>query len=437
MSLPIEFENRMRQMLGDEYNKFYTAFSLPEHHSGVRINIKKCPDAAKRLGLDDAVAWCGDGYYVDKADLSGNHPYHAAGIIYFQEPSAMVPVEALDICDGDYILDMCAAPGGKTTQAAAKLSGGLVVSNEISQKRAQILAENVSRLGFSNVVVTNESPDRIEARFPEFFDKIIIDAPCSGEGMFRKEEQASVCWSIEHTLSCATRQRAIIDSSVKCLRRGGEIVYSTCTFAKEENEDIINYILEKYPYMRIKSLKGFDMLSGGIDMPEARRIYPHKVRGEGHFAAVLCDTREKEERKVLPLKKTNSVEFRNFEEEFLNTHLDGEFVCFGDNVYLMPHGVSIDKLRVQMPGLHLGVCKKNRFEPSYALAHALNMRDIKNTLNFPLDADEVKLYLLGECIPCDAKGWTAVCVDGVCLGWGKASGGVLKNHFPKYLRLKR
>ena len=438
MNLPSDFNERMKKMLGDEFDDFIDAFCNDENHTALRINTMKDKNSIVKnhFNLTENVPWCENGFYADKSVISGNHPYHMAGLIYFQEPSAMAPAEALPVSEGDYILDLCAAPGGKTTQTAAKLNGtGLMVSNEIVEKRAKILAENVARLGFKNVIVTNESPAKLADKYEEFFDKVIVDAPCSGEGMFRKEKQAVECWSIEHTKSCGTRQKAIIDSAIKCLAPGGYLVYSTCTFAIEENEDIARYILDNYPHMRIEKPENLSMLSGGINLEEAKRIYPHKQKGEGHFIALFHDTREKKPREIIKTKSVKVKEFEEFEKESLNVHLEGEITEFGDNIYLLPSGINIDKIKTTLPGLHLGVRKKNRFEPSYNLCHSLKCDEIKNTINFSPDDINIKKFLSGECIECDKKGWTTVCVDGFPLGWGKASGGILKNHFPKQLRL--
>lgn len=439
MDLPLDFKERMKKMLNNEYEAFIDAFCNETNNTAIRVNKSKDKKGVveKYFNLTDRVEWCDSGFYADKSLISGKHPYHIAGLLYFQEPSAMAPVEALPVLEGDFILDLCAAPGGKTTQAAAKLNGtGIVVSNEIVEKRAKILAENVSRLGFKNVVVTNEAPQKLAEKYEEFFDKVIVDAPCSGEGMFRKEKQAIECWSIEHTKSCGTRQKAIIDSAMKCLAPGGYLVYSTCTFAIEENEDIARYIIEKYPYMKIENPEKLSVLSKGIDIEEVKRIYPHKQRGEGHFIALFHDTREKKERIDNIIKKSCTVkEYEEFEKEFLNINLDGEIINFGDNIYMKPYGIDINKIRTVLPGVYLGIRKKNRFEPSYNLCHALESDEIRNIINFSPEDEDLMKFIAGECIECNKKGWTAVCVDGFPIGWGKASGGVLKNHFPKQLRI--
>lgn len=441
MDLPIEFKERMKNMLGNEYDDFFRAFTEGAENTAIRINTLKDSEGfiKNRLALKEQVAWCPDGFYTDKECISGKHPYHIAGLLYFQEPSAMAPVEALIVERGCCVLDLCAAPGGKTTQIAAKLKNtGVVVSNEIIPKRAKILAENVSRLGFSNVIVTNENPAKIAEKYEGLFDIVIVDAPCSGEGMFRKEEKAVQCWSIAHTASCASRQKNILDSAVKCLAAGGQLLYSTCTFAPEENEENAEYILTKYPYMRLDNPPSLSMLSDGIGgMTGAKRIYPHLQKGEGHFMALFRDMRKCGDRPVYTQKTSADIRpYREFEAEYLNVCLGGCPEAFGDNLYLLPRGVDIDKIKVVYAGLHLGVCRKNRFEPSHSLCLTLRREDFKNSLSFEADSMELRKYLAGECIPCDKKGWTAVCVDNFPIGWGKASEGVLKNHFPKQFRFK-
>ena len=240
MELKTEFTERMKKMLGDEYEEFYNAYINAPLYSGIRINTLKAnakDTVLSATGELEPVLWCKNGFYADKTIISGNHPLHCAGLFYFQEPSAMAVVEALPLNEGDKVLDLCAAPGGKSTQAAAKLGkNGILVANEIVKKRADILSENIERMGISNAVVTNETPQKLCEKYTAFFDKVIVDAPCSGEGMFRKEPQAVTEWSIEHTVSCGVRQKNILECAVKMLKAGGMLVYSTCTFAPEENE---------------------------------------------------------------------------------------------------------------------------------------------------------------------------------------------------------
>ena len=455
MKLPEKFTERMKSMLKTEYDAFINAFENSPIYTGIRINTAK-EDAIEAVlsafGDLEPIPWCKDGYYADKSLISGNHPYHMAGLFYFQEPSAMSAVSGLPIEKGDFILDLCAAPGGKSTQAGAALNGsGLLVSNEIVKKRSDILSENIERMGLTNAVVTNETPQKLSEKYIEFFDKIIVDAPCSGEGMFRKEPQAVEEWSIEHTVSCGIRQRHILDCAVKMLKPGGYLIYSTCTFAPEENEKIAAYLIDTYNLEICKT--NLDMLECGrtkwsdsdYDMSKTRRIFPHTQKGEGHFLALFKKDGEavqscKKEKK--PKKPDNVLNdavslYRKFEKETLNVKLDGDFVLFGDNLYLKPQGINIDKIKVVRCGLHLGICKKNRFEPSHALVLSLKKEDFKTSVNFDYNNSQLKAYLMGEVIDCSGSGWTAVLVNGFPIGWGKASGGMLKNHFPKFMRLKK
>ncbi len=443
MNFPVEFCERMKELLKDEYDNFLFAFSSENESNAIRINTLKENAKAlitKEFGDLENVSWCETGFYADKSKVSGNHPYHLAGLFYFQESSAMCAGEALPIDEGDFVLDLCAAPGGKSTHIAAKLAGsGLLVSNEINKKRASVLSENIERMGFKNVVVTNESPEKLEEHFSHFFDKIIVDAPCSGEGMFRKEPQAVTEWSVAHTRACAERQRHILKSAIAMLKPGGYIVYSTCTFAPCENEETIAFILENYPDFKLCGMPKLSMLCDGI-LPLTKRVYPHKMRGEGHFVALLKNTLEAQKAKTQDFKsnitKENLKLVGEFFEKFMNIKVPcGALIMFGDNVYAIPQGINIDKLKVVRPGLHLGVCKKGRFEPSHALATALKAGDFKSTLDFNADSSELLKYLRGDTVYCDKKGWVCVTVSGMPIGWGKASGGVLKNHYPKHLRI--
>lgn len=453
MKLPEDFNKRMKLMLGDEYDDFVKSMDERPVFTGIRINTLRrgaCEAVLEEFGELERVPWCDSGFYADKSEISGNHPYHLAGLFYFQEPSAMSTVAALPIEKGDKILDLCAAPGGKATQAGASLSGsGLIVTNEIVKNRANILSDNIERFGLTNAIVTNETPQKLAEKYSGFFDKIIVDAPCSGEGMFRKEPQAVDEWSIQHAISCGTRQRHILDCAMKMLRGGGYLVYSTCTFAPEENEKICAYLLDNYNLEMVSAAK-LDMLCEGRgewsdsehDMSPARRIFPHQHKGEGHFVALFRSLEKEAEYVVNKKSSVNNTDeaqalYRDFEKEFLNIRLDGEFCMFGENLYLIPNGIDIDKIKVLRAGLHLGICRKNRFEPSHALCLALDSGAFKNIMDFSADSADLKKYLMGDTLDCDKKGWCAVTVNGFSIGWGKASNGVLKNHFPKHLRLKK
>lgn len=439
--LPEEFLERMRNMLGAEFEEFAENFANKNAYGGIRINtLKKGAKEAvlKETGELFGVPWCADGFYAEKDIISGKHPYHIGGLVYFQEPSAMLPAEILGITPGDFVLDLCAAPGGKSTQAAAKLCGsGLLVANEIVPKRAAVLSENIQRMGIKNAIVTNESPDRLVEKYKCFFDKIIVDAPCSGEGMFKKEPQAVSEWSSEHTYSCAQRQKNILRSAFSMLRGGGCLVYSTCTFAPCENEEVAAWVLEEFPDVELVPIEAAGVSDGCNDWAESdfdsrgtKRIFPHRSKGEGHFAALFKKNGNGCEEYKKAYKCEKETLFRQFEKEYLNTKLEGTFVEFGDKLFLMPYSLDIDKIRTELPGLFLGVCKKGRFEPAHALCLALEKEDFKNTI----ETDEPERFFHGETLPGNAKGWTGVMYKGYPVGWGKGSDGVIKNHFPKYLR---
>lgn len=442
IELPKQFKARLKEMLDSEYDEFLKAF-LENEHIGIRINTLKggSLSAIKSvLGDLEPVLWCKNGYYADKTLLSGKHPYHIAGLFYFQEPSAMSVVEALDIKKGDFVLDLCAAPGGKATQAAEKLSGsGLLVANEIIEKRCKVLAENIARLGIKNAVITNESPSKLAQKYENFFDKIIVDAPCSGEGMFRKDEKALSEWSEEHTKSCAIRQKKILSDAIKMLKCEGKLIYSTCTFAPCENEGVADWILSSYPDMKLEkiALSGLSdadgkWVSSSFDLSGAKRIFPHTAKGEGHFLALFTKTGgDIADKQETPSCKEENL-YREFERENLEIRLDGIVISFGERLFLLPYGINIDKIKTESAGLFLGIAKKERFVPSHALCMALKKEDFKRTLDIS-DSDCEKFFH-GETLDADTDGWTAVTYNGFPVGWGKGTGGVLKNHFPKNLR---
>ncbi len=446
MKLPEEFCNRMKELTGDEFPDFIKSYDT-QINRGIRINTLKCTDieaVAKTLGVDERVDWCPTGFYAGD-EVSGRHPYHGAGVFYFQEPSAQSVAEYLSIDENSKILDLCAAPGGKTTHIGARMKNcGLLVANEIISKRAAILSENVERMGLTNTIVTNETPTKLAEKFQGYFDGIIVDAPCSGEGMFRKEPQAVEEWSVAHTLSCGVRQKNILDDAYKMLKCGGYIMYSTCTFSYDENEAVVKYMMDTYN-MELCPIDGLHMLSAGVGegMENCRRIFPHKNKGEGHFTALLRRTEENDVHRVKQKKNakpdlalnTAVKLYREFEKKALNIKLDGAFVLFGDNLYLLPEEVDIDKLRVLRCGLHLGTVKRNRFEPSHALSHAFDNNIYINKVEIPLTSPDVNKYLHGETIPSTVTGWCVVTVDGYPLGWGKGSDGIVKNHYPKALRI--
>lgn len=292
VQLPRSFEEKMRELLGeDEYGAFIRTYEEPAW-AGVRVNtlkISKEAFAALSPFELDPIPWCGTGYYVPDGSRPGKHPYYHAGLYYIQEPSAMAPVECLEVLPGDKVLDLCAAPGGKSTQIAAKLEGrGLLVSNDLHPDRTKALAKNLELYGVRNGIVLNESPERIAAAFPGFFDKILIDAPCSGEGMFRKDEAMTKQWTAETPDKYADMQRAILRAAALALAPGGRMVYSTCTFSPEENEEMIAAFAAEHPAFSVVPVGGTGAFAPGLaGLPGTARLWPHKVRGEGHFVAVL------------------------------------------------------------------------------------------------------------------------------------------------------
>ncbi|MCM1190519.1 MAG: RsmF rRNA methyltransferase first C-terminal domain-containing protein [bacterium] len=589
--LPEAFLDRMRQMLGEEYDAFREALE-EERYQALRLNALKQNDlgrsaaevygarggtgknaaeaygirndagksaaeacrarngveksAAEMYGARDSkrntstayvvedgraiqtcfgsltpVPWAEDGYYYDPEDRPGRHPCHEAGIYYIQEPSAMLPAELLQVQPGERVLDLCAAPGGKCTQLAAKMDGaGFLLCNEIHPGRARILSENVERMGIRNACVTNETPERLAEYLPGFFQKILVDAPCSGEGMFRKNEAACGEWSPENVRLCAERQDGILDQAAELLAPGGRLAYSTCTFSEEENERCIDRFLARHPEFHAAKLQlaesGLTGCEGGRE--GTVRLWPHRIKGEGHFAAVL----EKEGRlpgddrrdmthafdsggtgatcvsgsggrdmahafdsggteatrvsgsggrdmahafdsggigatcvsgsggKGLPrIRIPGEKEVPRSELDgylcFCRENLRGEprdswggrYIRFGDNLYLAPEEMpGLKGLKVLRPGLHLGELKKNRFEPSHALALTLSPREATHVWNLNPEDATTALYLNGGTFPAlGEKGWYLICIDGFSLGWGKLAGGVMKNHYPRGLRL--
>lgn len=342
----------------------------------------------------------------------------------------MAPVALLSPAPGEIILDLCASPGGKTTQIASYMQGeGILVSNEINPQRAKILSENIERMGVKNAIVTNESSDKLASKFFEYFDKILVDAPCSGEGMFRKNPEAIDEWSLDNITLCANRQDEILDNAYTMLKTGGRMVYSTCTFAPAEDEECMERFIKRHP----------DMI-----LHESKRIWPHLNKGEGHFAAMLTKGVEKSSHGSQgsstnkTLNDKDLVDYKSFLEDTFSTsdNLKGDIISFGDQIYLLPkNSPSLSGLKVLRPGLHLGTLKKNRFEPSHSLALAADLSACKHMLNLDSTSCEVKAYLNGQSFSHDdSKGWYIITVDGFSLGWGKCAGGIMKNHYPKGLR---
>ncbi len=427
--LPEAFLERMKHQLGDEYPAFLQSLERPRAVA-LRLNPLKC-DSLQLPFMGEPVPWEPMGYYYEPESRPGLHPYHEAGVYYLQEASAMAPVALLDPQPGEKICDLCAAPGGKSTQIAGRLQGkGFLLCNEYSPKRAKILSQNIERLGIGNALVTNATPAELAGRMAGFFDRVLIDAPCSGEGMFRKEEAAVTDWSQETVEMCAQRQAEILASGGKLLRPGGRLVYSTCTFAPEENEQVIAAFLAENSDFEPEELSApwFEKRENG-----GFRLWPHKLLGEGHFAAVLRKKGDAPaEGPEAPGQKLPK-EWLDFAAALDIPLPEGKAVLFGSSLYWAPKELpDLQRLKVLRPGLELGEVKKGRFEPAHALA--LWLKSCKNTVCFRADSKEIRAYLHGEVLPFPVKGWCLVAVDGYSIGWGKGDGSQLKNHYPKGLR---
>ena len=427
--LPEVFLERMKAQLGNEYEDFLRSLERPRAVA-LRFNPLK-GDPPQLPFVREPVPWEPQGYYYDPESRPGLHVYHEAGVYYLQEASAMSPVALLDPQPGERICDLCAAPGGKTTEIAGRMMGdGFLLCNEYSPKRAKILSRNIERMAVANALVTNEDTAVLAKRFPGSFDKVLIDAPCSGEGMFRKEEAAVTDWSVETVEMCARRQAEILHNGAQLVRPGGRLVYSTCTFAPEEDELAVAAFLDTHPDFEPEVIVApwFVPVENG-----GHRMWPHKLLGEGHFAAVLRKKGE-EECEFTPIAGTKlPKEWVSFAKELEITLPEGKAVMFGETLYWAPEGMpEISRLKVLRPGLELGTVKKGRFEPAHALA--LWLKKCKNIQDFAEDSKEMAEYIHGNVVPSQVRGWTLVTAGGYSIGWGKGDGTVLKNHYPKGLR---
>ena len=483
-TLPKEFLDRMRLELGDEYDEFIESYNR-SNYKGLRLNPIKLNDKLinvlkSRYSLR-SVPWCKTGYYYGDDEKPGRDVLHHAGAYYIQEPSAMIVGELAGDIRNKKVLDLCAAPGGKTSHLAGIMNGtGLLVANEIIPKRAEILSQNVERMGIRNCIVTNESPDKLSNRFVNFFDCIVVDTPCSGEGMMRRDEIARLEWSMDNVRMCAQRGQDILENAHRMLKDGGRLVYSTCTFAHEEDEGAIELFISKHPEYRVQK-ETPDRSEGSLDRDGwpsngngcygemVYRLWPHRLNGEGHFAAVLIKGAVKEEQEEAPNRrratppKTNDrlKDFESFADELRIGIKTENIVTKADRLILVPEGgANLSGIRVIRPGLVLGENKKNRFEPDHALAMALRPEEFGTVLDIDSTAEEgmetcikylsgeplsinnstgggaVKLYVDGVQND-NAKGWVLCCVDGISMGWGKINNGIIKNHYPKGLRIMR
>ena len=485
--IPPLFLERMSRFLCDEYPAFAESLTHDPVH-GLRVNtLKLSADEFRKISpfpLGDGVRWCHSAFALTPSPLPagegrgvrepGKHPYHLAGLYYLQDPSAMSAAELLGPRPGERVLDLAAAPGGKTTHIASLMQGqGLLVANEIKTKRLNHLVVNVERWGAANVVVTNETPERVADHFGAYFDRVIVDAPCSGEGMFRKDMRARLDWSEEMVAGCAVRQTNILRVAAHLVRPGGHLLYSTCTFAPEEDEAVMARFLREHPDFEVEALPqlaGFmpgkpewlslttdpfggnkstehtekckkDSVDSGENDPlrGAVRLFPHRLTGEGHFACLLQRKDGPADELTFPWRsaKIPTLEWQvwqAFREETLGVDFpSGRLRMQGNRLYFVPEDVpDLKGLRMTIPGVWLGNFKKERFEPAHPLAVYLRPGQAHNVLALSSDSREMAAYLRGESLPAEGRpGWTLVTADGWPLGWGKRVQGVVKNHFPR------
>ena len=435
------FKQRMQMLLLDDYQAFEDALNQEAVKSFYLNPLKK--DVMKHLDKTYLTKhpYIDNAYFYDYHNYPlGKHPYFNCGLYYIQEPSAMAVANCVDFNDDDYVLDMCGAPGGKTCFAATKLgSKGLMIANDISKLRAGILSQNVERFGLKNTIVTNSDPIHLEKHFQNFFDKIILDAPCSGEGMFRKLDQDIETWSIDKVNECAYIQRNLINSAYQMLKDDGILIYSTCTYSLEENEQQVDYMTDvlKMELLEIKKQPG---MAPGYQNDQVVRMYPHINRGEGQFIALLKKHDDAPIGKTNLLKSNCSKEqlalVTKFYQENLNLAVPPYLYNSNNHIYaILEHFPDLKGTKVLRNGLYLGECKKGRFEPSHSLALTLNAKDVKRFYDFNADDINVTKYLHGETLTGNnQKGYGLILVDGYPLSFYKESNNQVKNLYPKGLR---
>lgn len=430
MKLPEKFLSRMKERLGKEYPAFLASYEKPPYKA-LRVNTLKVSlldfiDVAP-FPLGKQVNWWPLGFYIEE-EKAGAYKEHFAGLYYLQEPSAMCVSEfANGFFDGELkkerVLDLCAAPGGKTTAIAAQMEGdGILISNEIDSGRAKILSQNVERMGIRNCAVTNATPAQLAEKFPCYFDLVLVDAPCSGEGMFKKEPEAIPHWSENNVALCAARQKEILDCAASMVTGGGILIYSTCTFAEEEDEWQIRAFVERHPEFVLE---------------EDGTLLPHRAKGEGHYCARLRKVSgETKNAKPYPVKRNAAANkaFAEFAKDFFTEPPKGEITTLGDGrMYLLPTGMPAIGVRTLRLGVELGEFDGKIFKPAHALAMSVKKAEVKRFV--ALSSEECERYLSGETLNADTpNGWCVVGFDKYPLGLAKAVNGVLKNHLPKGLR---
>ncbi|MBF0777501.1 RsmF rRNA methyltransferase first C-terminal domain-containing protein [Streptococcus cuniculi] len=433
MSLPREFKEKYEQLLGAEAPAFFESFQEPAV-AGFRTN----PLKENQQSFEEKIENMPWSYY---GKVSGKSVAHVTGLVYSQEPAAQIVGQIAAPAPGMKVLDLAAAPGGKSTHLLSYLDNrGILVSNEISKKRSKILVENIERFGARNVLVTNESAERLARGFAGYFDMIVLDAPCSGEGMFRKEPAAMEYWSKDYPSECAVVQREILQSAIEMLAPNGQLIYSTCTWAPEENEDIVHWLMENYD-VELLDIPKINGMVAGIDLPQTARMYPHQFKGEGQFVAKFgyygeAHPSKKKKGNISNLNREQVQLWQDFAKANLFFQAEGILQAFGDQLYLLPHDLpDISKLKIARNGLHLGTFKKKRFEPSFALGLALKSEEVRQRVE--ISEEDFVQYVAGRTIAVSKdlpNGWYQVAVAGNGLGFAKIVSGTLKNTFPKGLR---
>lgn len=450
IKLPEQYKETMKRLLGQDFKAYEDSF-LREPYGGIRINtLKITPKDWEKIspyGME-RVPWTENGYYYNPRLKPARHPYYFAGLYYLQEPSAMLPANVLAVKPGDRVLDLCGAPGGKSTELGAKLLGqGVLVANDLSNSRAKALLRNLERFGVENAVVISESPEKLLNFFPEYFDKILIDAPCSGEGMFHKDGTMTGDWELKGPDYYSSIQKGILKAAIAMLRPGGCLLYSTCTFSPKENEEIIAWLLDQEPsfsVLPIPQAEGMDRghpewADGREELKGCVRLWPFQVKGQGHFAALLRKNNSihKEdlqagalvERVSLPSQVLEFFRQMNLDVNQWTAHKETKIL--DNRIYLVPKGMpDLKGLRILRSGLLLGELKKDRFEPAQAFAMCIHSEEGKGV--HLSDYEEAVKYLKGETLFLEDEkkaGWQLVRIDGFPLGWAKAQKGTLKNKY--------
>ena len=441
MNLPNDFLNNMKNQLGGEFEEFLTSYNEPPTKA-MRLNTLKCDKSILNdMNIEEDKVPYENAYYLNNDLKLGNHPYHLAGLFYLQDPSAMIPVASVDVLDGALILDLCSAPGGKSTAIASKLPNGVLLSNEVMPDRAKILRENITRLGIKNCIITSNQPISLAQNLPNTFDYVFVDAPCSGEGMFRKEQIAINEWYKELPLSNAVRQLDILSSAKQCVKKGGLLIYSTCTFNTTENEGVVQKFLEQNPDFSLiePNARILPYTAPSKLLPKTRHFFPHIARGEGQFVAVLqkIEGETGKANHLKPLTNQNDLKVVNEFIKKYTTLTDYTLYKIKDEIFISKvKMIDYKKLNPFTIGVLVGTLQKGRLIPDHNLFTAYGNEFI-NKVNLSLESNDLTKYLKGEELDISAEliGIVAVTVNGYPIGGGKAQNGKLKNYYPKKLRI--